>query len=343
MPGTAPPLPDAVEVATQVVGYLSLAIPLGIGLTVGALAVPESHGGLVSRRVRSLAVPTAVLVVLGLAVQFRAVSHLTGLTLIQLVAMVLTACGLVAMRWTSSRALARGVAAVTVVAAISPVIPVQYANLSRVASSALTTVHVLGAMTWVGGLVVLPVTAFMLQRTTNGVEDEDRVAADWTQIWERFSLVAMIAVGALIVSGTWLAWSHVGTPGQLLTTAYGRALAIKLALVVVLVCAGAYNVRVVLPRLHALRQHGDRRGMFALAAQHFPMVVLGEALVAFCVLTVVPFLRGSARTQAGGPSAAPFDLTTFGTGVVLVAVVAVAMWLGARRSLRPVAFSTPTP
>lgn len=213
----------------------------------------------------------------------------------------------------------------------------QYSNLGRVAANALTAVHVIGAVTWVGGLVVLAATAVALRRNRTRDDDDSRVADDWAQIWERFSLVAMIAVGALIVSGTWLAWSHVGTPGQLFTTAYGRALAVKLVLVIVLLCAGGYNVRVLLPRIHALQQGGDRRGVFRLAAQHFPAVVLGEALVAVCVLAVVPFLRGSARAQAGAPAAVSFDLSTFGTGVVLIAVVGAAMWAGTRRSVRPLA------
>lgn len=340
MPGTAPPAPAAIEVVTQVVYHLTLSVPLGIGLAVGALAVPD---GPVSRQVRRLGVPAAILVVIGIALQWHATAQATGLVLVQLLALALAACGLVAMRWTNSRALARGVAAVAIVAAVIPEFPVQWANVSRVAANALTAVHVLGATTWVGGLVVLPASAIALRRSATHVDDKGVVAADWAQIWERFSLVALVAVGALVVSGTWLAWSHVGTPAQFVTTPYGRALAIKLMLVVVLICAGAYNVRVILPRIRVLQRDGDSRGVFRVAAEHFPMVVLGEALVAICVLTVVPFLRGSARAQAGGPSAAPFDLGTFATGLLLVAVVAAAMWAGARRSLRPLAPSTPAP
>ena len=48
------------------------------------------------------------------------------------------------------------------------------------------------------------------------------------------------------------------------------------------------------------------------------------------VLAVVPFLRGSARGQAGGAAAGPFDLTVFGCGAVLVAITAAALWAGTR-------------
>ncbi|QEN12209.1 CopD family protein [Mycolicibacterium sp. ELW1] len=341
MPGPTPPAPAALDVVTQVVYYLSLSIPLGMGLTVGALAIPESRGGLIARQVRSLAVPAAIVVLLGVVLQFRAAAHLSVMTLAPLFALMLAACGLVAMRWSQSRTLPLGVAVVAAVAAVIPEIPVTFANLSRVVSNVLTAVHVLGATTWVGGLVVLGATGIAVRR--NMTRGDEGVAADWAQIWERFSLVAMIAVGALVVSGSWLAWTHVGTPGQLLTTAYGRALAVKLVLVVVLLCAGAYNVRVLLPRIRALQSDGDTRGLFHLAAQHFPAVVFAEALVAICVLTVVPFLRGSARAQAGSPAAVSFDLGTFGVGAVLIAAVAAAMWAGSRRSVKPLAPSTPVP
>ncbi len=180
MPGTAPPAPAAVEVVTQVVYYLSLSVPLGMGLTVGgAFAVPDgpvSRGG-----VRSLGgVPAAVLVMLGLVLHLRATTHVTGLALVQSLALALVACGLVAMRWTNSRALARGVAAVALVAAALPVIPLQYSNLSRVASNALTAVHVIGAVTWVGGLVVLAATAVALRRSRTRDQDS-RVADDWAR------------------------------------------------------------------------------------------------------------------------------------------------------------------
>jgi putative copper export protein len=342
VPGTAPPNPAAVEVVTQVIHYLSLALPLGIAMTVGALAIPESRGGLVSRQARTLAVPVAFVVVFGAALQFHA-NRVTGVTLVELAVLLSAACGLLAMRWTPSRLLACTVAIAAALAVVIPRVPLASTTLNRMAANAVVTVHLLCAMTWVGGLAILAVTAIASRRNVVRFEDDDRLAADWAQIWQRFSMVALVAVGALIVSGTWLAWSHVGTPSQFVTTPYGRFLAVKLVLVLTLLSAGAYNVRVLLPRIHVLQQDGDTRGVFRLATQHFPAVVAGEALVSIGILTVVPFLRGSARSQAGWPSAAPFDLGTFGTGVMLIALVAAAMWAGARGSFRPLRPSRPVP
>ncbi|MCV7177754.1 CopD family protein [Mycolicibacterium sphagni] len=341
MPGATPPTPAAIAVVTAVVYYLSVSLPLGIGMAVGALAIPESRGGLVSRGTRSLALPAAVIVVLAIVLQFHAAARVTAMTVVEYAALALSACGLVAMRWTHSRILASGVAIIAILAAVIPNIPLTPIAPNRMATTILTTTHLLAAMTWAGGLLILGTTAIVLRRNVSQVFDDDRVATDWAQIWERFSLVALVAVGALIVSGTWLAWNHVGTPSQFFTTSYGRFLGVKLILVLALLSAGAYNVRVLLPRIRVLKRDGDQRGLFHLAAQHFPAVVLGEGLLAIGVLTVVPFLRGSARTEAGWPSAGPFDMSTFATGLALIAFVAVAMWAGTRRSVRPLRPSRP--
>ncbi len=143
-------------------------------------------------------------------------------------------------------------------------------------------------------------------------------------------MLALWCVGAMIVSGAWLAWTHVGSPGQLLSTPYGRHLTLKLVLVGALMAAGAYNTRVLLPRLRAARASGDTRTTLRLAVHHFPAVVAAESAVGIAILAVVPFLRGSARGQAGGPAAGPFDLAVFGCGAVLVALTAAALWAGTR-------------
>ncbi|TGD89265.1 CopD family protein [Mycolicibacterium sp. CH28] len=345
MPGAAPPAPAFVAVVSEVAYYLSLALPLGMALTVGYLAIPEDRGGIVSRQARRLALPVAVCVAAAVALRWTT-SAASGIGLVQLAGLMLAAIGLVMMGRSASRWLAVGVAAVTVVVAVLPEIPLRSPTPDSLARNALTTVHLLGALSWVGGLVVL--AAVGLSRRRSHADDRTNDAAEarateWAQIWERFSMAALIAVAAVIVTGVWLAWVHVGTPSQLFTTPYGRYLAIKLVLVVALLAAGGYNTRVVLPKIRALQQDGDTHGVLHLAARHFPAVVCGEAVIAIGVLAVVPFLRGSARSQAGWPSAGPFDLSVFGTGVLLLALVAAAMWAGTRRPVGSPQPSTPVP
>ena len=318
MPVSVPPDPTLIEILSSVLLFLAASLPVAIGITLAVVAEP---GGTVAARVRTLAVPASVLLVVTTAVQvWTARSTSTAQIAMDAVAVL----GLAALCSRPSRGLAAVTALAGAGAALLPVMP---SSLAAAPRGVLTSVHVLGALVWVGGLVVLAVAGLLSRRA--GAQRPDAVH-DWAQSWERFSVLALWAVGAMIVSGTWLAWTHVGSPAQLVTTPYGRHLTIKLVLVGLLLAAGAYNTRVLLPRIRAARGDGDARMMLRLAVDHFPAVVAAESVIAVAVLAVVPFLRGSARGQAGGAAAGPFDLTVFGCGAVLVAITAAALWAGTR-------------
>lgn len=319
------------DIGTEVVQRLAVSVPVGIGMTVAALAVPEENGGVVAKRVRALALPAAILVFVAALPAFPAAD--SGAAKIELIGLVLTGLALVALRARASRSLAAGVAGISACTAFIPNAPVTF-TLNDVAHDLLTAAHVLGMQIWTGGLIVLALTG-VLGRIRGPEPDTLRANEDWTQIWERFTLVAMCAVGVMIVSGTWLAWTHVGTAGQFVTTPYGRHLAVKLVFVLALVLAGAYNMRVLLPKIAEARRGGDHRSAFHLAVEHFPVVVLGEALLAIAILVMVTFLHGSARAQAGWPAARAFDLTVLGSGVVLTVLVAIALRAGRSRSGAP--------
>lgn len=346
----APPQPAAAMVLIKVGYYLGVSAATGVGL---ALALLAARDGAVSAAVRRLVLPVAgVAVVTGLlnfvgqAAKAAKVGVARGfggevladyvhaapghgqqvgpgaIGLIQLGGCAVVVVAMIALAVRGTRAAAWAVLALGVVTASIPNLPYGSAGVAGMAKDLLAMVHVLGVVLWVGGLVVLA-GAGLLSRGS-------RDSADWHRAWARFGVVAMYAVGMLVVSGSWLAWSHVGTPGQLLTTPYGRYLAIKLLLVAGMLAIGTYNVRVLLPRIASARAAGDQATAARLAIRQFPVVVAVEAALATGVLVIVPFLAGSARTQAGWPAARPFDLTVFGAGVLLTALVAVVLWLGTR-------------
>jgi copper transport protein len=151
-------------------------------------------------------------------------------------------------------------------------------------------------------------------------------------MWSRFSTWAMGAVIAITVSGVWLTWVHLGSFSQFVTTPYGRFLLIKLILVAFMIGAGTYNALVLIPRIRRARVGGDERTYVQIALGEFPRVVIAEALAAFAILVIVPFLSGSARTMDGQADAGPFDWGTFGLGFALVAL-AVAGCTATIRSL----------
>jgi putative copper export protein/methionine-rich copper-binding protein CopC len=162
--------------------------------------------------------------------------------------------------------------------------------------------HMTGASVWIGGLVALAV----LGLTMGGLAPAERDGF-WSAALRRFSLVATVCVGVMILTGLWTAWIHVGPPRLLFHTLYGETLLVKLILVLILVGLGAINQLWLLPRVNAMRADGAEGSALALTLRHFRGVVAAEAVIGLLVLLVVPFLSGSARKQEFEKQAA--DLT----------------------------------
>lgn len=353
---SAPPTPSAAQVAAGALYYLGLSIAGGVGLLAAYLA---PAGGPVVRRASQLGSPVAAFVAVTAVVNFAAAaaksakstfagvldpselmrfitaapSHGSSIgvgqvALIQMGVYALLVLALMSMSSRSSRKAARSVVALTVLAAVVPNLPFGGLDADGLAKAVLTSVHIAGVLTWAGGLTVLAVVGISTKAANATAREQ--LSEDWSTIWTRYSTVAMWAVGMIVVSGSWLAWTHVGSPEQLWTTPYGRYLAVKLILVLSMLAGGGYNTRVLLPAIQSAREGGDHASTFAIAVRHFPRVVTVEALLGIGVLFIVPFLAGSARAQAGWPSARSFDLTVFGTGAVLVALVAIGLWGGTR-------------
>ncbi|MQY30382.1 hypothetical protein NRB56_59840 [Nocardia sp. RB56] len=359
----APPAPGVGRVVVEAGYYVGLAVAVGVGSTVAWLAPAESTGGVVAGRVRRLGVPAAILVAVTTLLEFFsevARAEKTGfraafgravverylhapatrgssvgagaVASTQLGACLALVLALLATAVWGARAWGWAVVLFGIVTVGVPAVTFGPVHTASTVRAVLTVAHLAGALVWAGGLLVLAFAGLM-GRFGAG-DSSGRVAEDWGRIWVRFGSVALGVVGVLVVSGSWLAWTHVGTPAQLFTTPYGRYLAIKLALVVVMLGAGGYNARVLLPGIEAARASGDQAGLFRVAVRHFPKVVAVEAVLAVGVLFVVPFLAGSARSEAGWPAARSFDLTVFGTGVVLAVIVAGVLWAGTRTGPR---------
>jgi len=353
----APPSLSTARVLIDAVYFLGLSVAAGAGLVL-ALVAPIDRGGEVVAAVRrrvpwviGIVVVTAVLQFveraarsaksgIGQAFSRRALAdfihvrpapgqHLGigAIASIQMVAYVLLVAALCRLAVRGARAAAWAVLASSVLTVALPYLPFGPVTADTVAKAVLSIAHVTAVLVWVGGLAVLALAGMSARRAVE--PDAERVAA-WHRAWARFSGVALYAVGTLIVSGAWLTWTHIGTPAQMVTTPYGRHLTVKLVMVAGMLIVGAYNSRVLLPGIAAARARDDRTTAVRLALRRFPIAVAVEALLAVGVLLVVPFLAGSGRTQAGWPLARAFDLTVFGTGVLLVALVAAALWAGGR-------------
>lgn len=107
----------------------------------------------------------------------------------------------------------------------------------------VTTVHLVVAAIWLGGLVGL--SLLLPRRTTAEAADPDPDGPDDVQVWAsqltRFSTLAVAAVALLWVSGVVQAWWTVGGWANLAGSGYGRILVVKLGLVVVTMALAAWN------------------------------------------------------------------------------------------------------
>ena len=174
-------------------------------------------------------------------------------------------------------------------------------------------IHLLAVGAWVGGLPVLLMAVWEVRKTRS----EGSAAADLTEIAARFSAVATVAVGLIVVTGVYSAWLQVLEPSRLWSTEYGVLLLVKLALVAPLLALGGVNLGWTRPRLAETGAVGARaRGALCT-------LVIAEIVLAAAVLGVVGFLteREPARQVSGDIPLAVESAATSGDTRVRVRAV----------------------
>lgn len=349
----APAAPPLWRILTQMGYFGALALSAGLFLALAHLLPQAARGGAAERSLRDLVIPIAAITAiagyaqyagriarsklgysfveslspsrfgayLALPTEKGAWISASAMATVQLGLFALVAVLLVVLRGLRGRPMAvvAGVGfALVLLAAAAPSLTSSVVGMDAAANRVLKLAHILACVIWLGGVFVLAGAGLRARRS--GIDG----AGAFERMWVRFSAWAMGAVIAVGVSGLWLTWVHLGSFAQFVTTPYGRFLLIKLVLVAAMVAAGAYNVRVLIPAIKRARLAGDDETMIRLALHHFPKVVAAEAVAGVGVLLIVPFLSGSARKQADGAAAGPFDWETFGIGVVLVALLIAA-------------------
>ena len=156
------------------------------------------------------------------------------------------------------------------------------------------TLHMVGAAVWAGGLLLLVVAAFP---ATRDLGDEARVGT-LAPVVSRFSDLAVVAVGVLVASGAFRAWTEVRALRALTGAPYGIVLLIKLGIFIPLLVLGLVNNRWTKPRLALAAREGNPR--------RAPIVVLRrlvavEVVLATAVIGVTAVLVNlpPARVDAG--------------------------------------------
>ena len=182
-------------------------------------------------------------------------------------------------------------------------------------------VHVIASAIWAGGLVYLGTAASKIGRGdererarqpepsappqssgspwsagSSGAFGSDEGLSAYRLLYalvERFSTLALISVGFVAATGAYAAYLHVYDVNAAVSTPYGRALIVKLALFAAVVGVAGYNLMLAGP---SLRRGVVRRDLGGLrqtarrfsAAVRLEAVVVTGVLIAAGVLTTLP-------------------------------------------------------
>lgn len=169
---------------------------------------------------------------------------------------------------------------------------------------AVDFVHVVAAGIWVGGLVYLGISLLRARH----LEAENKAWLYLTLILN-FSALAAACVGAILASGAYLSYQHVGSWGGLVSTAYGRVLLLKIGLALVPFAIAALNLFWVKPRLN--KTYETPAEAAAVAAQgRFRVLVWVEAGFAVLILVAAGWLSDLQRAQDAPLLAASSGQTT---------------------------------
>jgi putative copper resistance protein D len=141
---------------------------------------------------------------------------------------------------------------------------------------AADVLHLCAASSWIGGLAGLAILFEVGRRCP---------ALEWRPLEldaiSRFSILGMISVAALIVSGLLNAWILVGSIRASLVTDYGRLLLLKIAAFAVMVAFAAVNRFWLTPRIAlAPKEVADPSARSALRRNTLIEIALGLAIFA---------------------------------------------------------------
>ena len=160
----------------------------------------------------------------------------------------------------------------------------------RLLSLGSDVVHLVAGATWFAGIVLLSVA---LPDAWVG-EDEPARLQVLAPAVRHFSHVAMVAIGIVLVTGVIGSILHVGHPGDLVSSAYGITLTVKVAFFGLILALGGFNHFVIRKRFdQALERSTDSGG----AARIFRKSIAAELVIGLVLMGLTGWLTGQARTR----------------------------------------------
>ncbi len=159
----------------------------------------------------------------------------------------------------------------------------------------VNAIHVGAMATWLGGLATL---LFVLPRATRKLAPADRgrlLAACLV----RFSQVALVSVGAILLTGLVQAYVYVRRLDALTETGYGRAVLVKFILLMAVIALGAYNRRSSVPRLKRIAAGGEAPGRAGLLLRRALRAELALLVVVLGVTAALASYAPPISAQSG--------------------------------------------
>lgn len=133
----------------------------------------------------------------------------------------------------------------------------------------LTVSHQVAAATWVGGIFQILALWSLKKRNAIAIEL-------WPMLLKRFSIVGIIAVAALLLTGTPLAWYYIRTLQGFIGSGYGNLLLVKI-IMMGLALGFAWINR------HAVEHYFSSRSLYALTAR-VPYYIEAETIILLTIL-----------------------------------------------------------
>jgi copper transport protein len=152
-------------------------------------------------------------------------------------------------------------------------------------------VHLTLAATWLGGVAILGVVVRATTQRGQPADMPPSIVTSVSFIVDRFSAVALFCVLGLAMTGIAQAGLFLKGFEELWTTAYGRALLVKVGLFAVLIGFGAFHQQVIAPALRrAIMGRGGPQARPYEVLARFRLSLLLEALVGVGLLIAVGVL-----------------------------------------------------
>ncbi len=155
---------------------------------------------------------------------------------------------------------------------------------ARLPHLAADVVHLLATGVWLGGLLPFAFLLWLAAHSHTGTW-----AAAAREATRRFSILGLVSVTSLTLSGLVNSWVLVGSVAGLVGTPYGRLLLVKLALLLLVLAIAAINLLYIKPLLLA-PQSPDSEATVRRVLRNLEWNVIGEACLGTGILLIVGFL-----------------------------------------------------